>query len=107
MIVTTTGHVEGSSVEEYLGICAGEAIVGANIVRDMFASVRDVVGGRSGSYEKVLASARDGAMEAIEAEASERGANAIIGLSLDYEVVGDKGAMLMVVASGTAVRLAG
>jgi len=107
MIVTTTGHVEGRKVEEYLGICAGEAIVGANIVRDMSASVRDVVGGRSGSYEKVLASARSGAMESIEAEVSERGANAIIGLSLDYEVGGEKGSMLMVVASGTVVRLAG
>jgi uncharacterized protein YbjQ (UPF0145 family) len=106
MIITTTGHVEGRSVAEYLGVCAGEAIVGANIVRDMFASVRDVVGGRSGSYEKVLVSARKAALEHIEADAAERGADAVIGLSLDYEVVGDSGSMLMVVASGTAVRLA-
>lgn len=106
MIVTTTGSIEGRNVTEYLGVCAGEAVVGANIVRDMFASVRDVVGGRSGSYEKVLSSAREAALEAIEAEAAERGAGAIIGLTLDYEVVGDKGSMLMVVASGTAVRLA-
>jgi uncharacterized protein YbjQ (UPF0145 family) len=106
MIITTTGHVEGRSVAEYLGVCAGEAIVGANIVRDMFASVRDVVGGRSGSYEKVLVSARKAALENIEADAAERGADAVIGLSLDYEVVGDSGSMLMVVASGTAVRLA-
>ena len=106
MIITTTGHVEGRGVAEYLGICAGEAIVGANIVRDMFASVRDVVGGRSGSYEKVLVSAREAALEPIEADAAARGADAIIGLSLDYEVVGDSGSMLMVVASGTAVKLA-
>jgi len=105
MIITTTGHIEGRSVAEYLDVYAGEAIVGANIVRDMFASVRDVVGGRSGSYEKVLVSAREGALEHIEADAAERGADAIIGLSLDYEVVGDSGSMLMVVASGTAVRL--
>lgn len=106
MIITTTGHVEGRTVADYLGICAGEAIVGANIVRDMFASVRDVVGGRSGSYEKVLVSAREAALEHIEADAAAKGADAIIGLSLDYEVVGDSGSMLMVVASGTAVRLA-
>lgn len=106
MIITTTGHVEGRTVADYLGICAGEAIVGANIVRDMFASVRDVVGGRSGSYEKVLVSAREVALEHIEADAAAMGANAIIGLSLDYEVVGESGSMLMVVASGTAVRLA-
>ena len=106
MIVTTTGSVEGRSVSEYLGVCAGEAVVGANIVRDMFASVRDVVGGRSGSYEKVLRSAREDALEIIAEVAAERGADAVIGVSLDYEVVGDGGSMLMVVASGTAVKLA-
>jgi len=104
MIVTTTGSVEGRSVSEYLGVCAGEAVVGANIVRDMFASVRDVVGGRSGSYEKVLRSAREDALEIIAEVAAERGADAVIGVSLDYEVVGDGGSMLMVVASGTAVK---
>ncbi len=107
MIVTTTGSVEGRAIAEYLGVCAGQAVVGANIVRDVFASVRDVVGGRSGSYQKVLASARDGAMEDIEAEAAALGADAIVGVSLDYEVVGEKGSMLMVVATGTAVKLAG
>ena len=104
MIVTTTGSVEGRSVSEYLGVCAGEAVVGANIVRDMFASVRDVVGGRSGSYEKVLRSTREDALEIIAEVAAERGADAVIGVSLDYEVVGDGGSMLMVVASGTAVK---
>ena len=99
MIVTTTGSVEGRSVSEYLGVCAGEAVVGANIVRD-------VVGGRSGSYEKVLRSAREDALEIIAEVAAERGADAVIGVSLDYEVVGDGGSMLMVVASGTAVKLA-
>jgi len=107
MIMTTTSSVEGRTVTEYLGVCAGEAVVGANIVRDMFASVRDVVGGRSGSCEKVLASAREAALEAIEADAAARGAQAIIGLGVDYEVVGDKGSMLMVVATGTAVKLSG
>jgi uncharacterized protein YbjQ (UPF0145 family) len=106
MIITTTGDIEGRTINAYLGIVAGEAIVGANIVRDLFASVGDVVGGRSGSYEKVLASARVAALETIEAEALDLGANAIVGLSLDYEVVGDKGSMLMVVAAGTAVTLA-
>ena len=106
MIVTTTGSVEGRIVASYLGICAGEAVVGANIVRDLFASVRDVVGGRSGSYEKVLAGAREAALEHMQEEAEALGANAVIGLSLDYEVVGEKGSMLMVVATGTAVRLA-
>jgi uncharacterized protein YbjQ (UPF0145 family) len=106
MIVTTTGSVEGRAVAEYLGICAGEAVVGANIVRDLFASVRDIVGGRSGSYEKVLTSAREQALEHLSLDAEDMGANPVIGVSLDYEVVGDKGSMLMVFASGTAVRLA-
>ena len=106
MIITTTGSVEGRTITTYLGVVAGEAVVGANIVRDLFASVRDVVGGRSGSYEKVLASARAAALETIEAEALDLGANAIVGLSLDYEVVGAKGLMLMVIAAGTAVTLA-
>ena len=106
MIITTTGDIEGHTINAYLGIVAGEAVVGANIVRDLFASVRDVVGGHSGSYEKVLASARAAALETIEAEALDLGANAIVGLSLDYEVVGAKGLMLMVIAAGTAVTLA-
>jgi uncharacterized protein YbjQ (UPF0145 family) len=107
MIITTTGAVENRAVAEYLGICTGEAVVGANIVRDLFASVRDIVGGRSGSYEKVLAGAREHALEHLELDAADRSADAVIGVSLDYEVVGEKGSMLMVVATGTAVRLAG
>ena len=106
MIIATTGSVEGRTITTYLGVVAGEAVVGANIVRDLFASVRDVVGGRSDSYEKVLASARAAALETIEAEALDLGANAIVGLSLDYEVVGAKGSMLMVIAASTAVTLA-
>lgn len=105
MIITTTTSIEGRKIEEYLGVCSGEAVVGANIVRDLFASVRDVVGGRSGSYEKVLANARQMALEHVEEQAAELGADALVGVDLDYEVVGSKGAMLMVVASGTAVRL--
>ena len=105
MIITTTTNVEGRRITGYLGVCTGEAVVGANIFRDLFASVRDVVGGRSGSYEKVLAGARQSALEHLEAEAAALGADAVVGADLDYEVLGDKGSMLMVVASGTAVKL--
>ncbi|MDH3739743.1 MAG: heavy metal-binding domain-containing protein [Alphaproteobacteria bacterium] len=105
MIITTTTNIEGRKIAEYLGVCTGEAVVGANIFRDLFASVRDVVGGRSGSYEKVLANARQMALEQLEEEAAELGGDAVVGVDLDYEVLGDKGSMLMVVASGTAVRL--
>ena len=105
MIITTTTNIEGRNIAEYLGVCSGEAVVGANIFRDLFASVRDIVGGRSGSYEKVLAGARRMALEQLEEEAAERGGDAVVGVDLDYEVLGDKGSMLMVVASGTAVRL--
>jgi uncharacterized protein YbjQ (UPF0145 family) len=105
MIVTTTDSVDGSSVAAYLGIVTGEAVVGANIFRDMFASIRDVVGGRSGSYEKVLAGARDAALDHMQERAAALGADAIIGVDLDYEVLGKENAMMMVVANGTAVRL--
>ncbi len=105
MIITTTTSIEDRKITEYLGVCSGEAVVGANIFRDLFASVRDVVGGRSGSYEKVLADARRMALEHLEGQAAELGADAIVGVDLDYEVLGDKGSMLMVVAAGTAVRL--
>lgn len=105
MIITTTTNIEGRSIAEYLGVCSGEAVVGANIFRDLFASIRDVVGGRSGSYEKVLADARQMALDHLEEQAAARGADAIVGVNLDYEVLGDKGSMLMVVATGTAVRL--
>jgi len=88
-----------------MGIVTGEAILGANLFRDLFASIRDVVGGRSGSYEAVLREARDSALAEMPAEAQSRGADAVIGVDLDYETVGERGAMLMVTASGTAVRL--
>ena len=101
MIVTTTSDVQGRPIVEYHGLVTGEAILGANVVRDFFASIRDVVGGRSGAYEKVLKSARDSAIEEMVAEAKARGADAVVGVDLDYEVLGKEGSMLMVAASGT------
>ncbi|WP_281647626.1 heavy metal-binding domain-containing protein [Parendozoicomonas sp. Alg238-R29] len=103
MLKTTTPSVEGRSISEYKGVVVGEAIVGANIFRDLFASIRDIVGGRSGAYEKELAKAREAAFQELEASAQELGANAVVGIDLDYEVVGEKGSMLMVSISGTAV----
>jgi uncharacterized protein YbjQ (UPF0145 family) len=105
MIVTTTGNIEGRRIADYKGIVTGEAILGANVFRDFFASVRDVVGGRSGGYEKVLRSAREHALEEMIDEAKSRGADAVLGVDLDYEVIGKEGSMLMVSASGTAVKL--
>lgn len=105
IIVTTTPTIEGRPVQDYLGIVTGEVIVGANIFRDLFANIRDIVGGRSGSYERILAEARTQAIEELQAEAAARGANAVVGIDLDYEVIGDTGSMLMVSASGTAVRV--
>ncbi|MGI8999433.1 MAG: heavy metal-binding domain-containing protein [Candidatus Limnocylindria bacterium] len=104
MIQTTTPSVEGRAITEYLGVVTGEAILGANIVRDLFAGIRDIVGGRAGAYEEELRKAREIAMSELAAEASERGADAVVGIDLDYETVGN-GSMLMVTASGTAVRL--
>ena len=103
MIVTTTPVVEGQPVQRYLGIVTGEVIVGANLFRDLFASVRDIVGGRSGSYEDVLARARKQALAEMEAEAVKLGGNAVVGVDIDYEVLGSNGSMLMVSCSGTAV----
>ena len=105
MIVTTTGNIEGRRIADYKGLVTGEAILGANVFRDFFASVRDVVGGRSGGYEKVLRGAREHALEEMIDEAKSRGADAVIGIDLDYEVIGKEGSMLMVSASGTAVKL--
>lgn len=106
MIVTTTDGVEGRSTREYCGIVTGEAVMGTNIFRDMFAGIRDIVGGRSGSYEKELRNAKNLAIEAMVAEAEEAGADAVVGVDLDYETIGgnDK-SMLMVTANGTAVKL--
>ena len=103
MIITTTPNIEGRKITQYLGIVCGEAVVGANIFRDLFAKVRDIVGGRSGAYENVLADARAQALEEMTEAAEKLGANAVIGVDLDYEVVGETGSMLMVTASGTAV----
>ena len=105
MLVTTTNTVEGRSVAEYRGIVAGEAVMGANIFRDLFASIRDIVGGRSGAYEKELNNARAIAIEEMSEQAAALGANAVIGVDIDYETVGDKSSMLMVTAAGTAVVL--
>lgn len=103
IIVTTTSVIQGKEIIEYIDIVNGEAIMGANIVRDVFASVRDVVGGRSGAYESKLKEARDIAMEEMKSLAKQKGANAIVGIDVDYEVVRD--GMLMVAVSGTAVRV--
>jgi len=103
MVLTTTPFVEGKTVKQYLGIVTGEAIMGANLFRDLFASIRDVVGGRSAAYEKELRRARDVALKELAAAAEDLGANAVVGIDLDYETVGAQGSMLMVSVSGTAV----
>jgi uncharacterized protein YbjQ (UPF0145 family) len=103
VIVTTTPTVEGRPVRDYLGIVTGEVIVGANLVRDLFAAVTDIVGGRSGKYEQVLQRARREALDEMEAEAARLGGNAVVGVDIDYEVLGSAGSMLMVSCSGTAV----
>jgi uncharacterized protein YbjQ (UPF0145 family) len=105
MLVTTTNTIEGRRITAYHGVVTGQTIMGANIFRDMFASIRDIVGGRSASYEKVLRDARDEALSELEAEARARGANAVIGVDLDYGAVGSGESMLMVSASGTAVTV--
>ena len=103
MIITTTQSIEGRKITDYRGIVVGEAIMGANIFRDFFAQITDVVGGRSGAYESKLQDARDTALNELEGRAAALGANAVVGVDLDYEVVGES--MLMVSASGTAVVL--
>ena len=107
MLITTTFHIEGMDIAKYYGFVSGETIIGANFVRDLFASVRDFVGGRSGSYEEVLRQAKSTALREMEDEARRLGANAVIGVDLDYETVGGNGSMLMVTASGTAVLVDG
>ena len=104
MIMSTTPSLEGHSIKEYLGVVTGEAILGANIIRDLFASITDVVGGRSGAYEKELIHARQIALREAEEEARQRGADAVVGIDLDYEVIRE--GMMMVTVSGTAVKLA-
>jgi len=106
MIVTTTDGIEGHAVAGYLGVVTGEAIMGTNVFRDMFAGIRDVVGGRSSAYEKEVRKAKELALEQMTEEAEALGADAIIGVDLDYEVIGgDKKTLLMAIASGTAVKL--
>ncbi len=103
MIVTTTPSIEGRPIRQYCGVVTGEVIAGANIVRDVFASITDIFGGRSGKYEEVLASARAEAFAELEAAAVRLGGNAVVGVDIDYEVLGKTGSMLMVSVSGTAV----
>lgn len=105
MILTTTNTIETHQIKEYLGIVTGETIIGANIFKDFFAGIRDIVGGRSSSYEGVLREAKDTAIKEMQEQARRLGANAVIGIDLDYETVGSNGGMLMVTASGTAVKL--
>ena len=105
MLVTTTNAIEGRRIVEYKGLVAGEAILGANLFRDLFASIRDIVGGRSGAYEGALRDARRTAFAELQSEAKDLGADAVIGVDIDYEVIGQSGSMLMVSVSGTAVRL--
>lgn len=103
MTVTTTPNIEGKQVARYLGVVTGETIFGMNLVRDFFASIRDIVGGRSKSYEEVLSRAKDEALGEMLERAKTLGANAVLGVSLDYEAIGQSGSMLMVACSGTAV----
>ena len=105
MITTTTHSVEGRKITAYMGITVGEAIVGANIFKDLFAGIRDIVGGRSGAYEKEMQKARTIALQEMEQRAASLGADAVVGVDLDYEVLGQGNGMLMVSASGTAVKL--
>ena len=105
LIITTTPTIEGSPVSKYLGIVSGETIISANIIKDFFAGIRDIVGGRTGSYEKVLREAKESSLKEMEEMAIALGADAIVGVDLDYETMGPSGGMLMVTSSGTAVKL--
>ena len=104
MLLTTTNTVEGKRVVHYYGVVSGETIIGANIFRDFFAGIRDIVGGRSGAYEKELRKAREIAFEELGSQARALGADAVVGIDIDYETVGQNGSMLMVSVSGTAVK---
>ena len=104
MLVTTTHTLQDRRVEAYLGVCTGQAIYGANLFRDMFAGIRDLVGGRAGAYENVLRDGRELALREMTEQAAAMGANAVIAVDIDYQVIGDKGSMLMVAVTGTAVK---
>jgi uncharacterized protein YbjQ (UPF0145 family) len=103
MIITTTPNIEGKRITRYIGLVSGEAIIGANIVKDFFAGIRDIVGGRSGAYEESLREAKEIALREMQENAARAGANAILGIDIDYETLGSGGSMLMVTACGTAV----
>ncbi|HEY9551276.1 MAG TPA: heavy metal-binding domain-containing protein [Prevotella sp.] len=103
MILTTTPTIEGREIREYKGVVTGETIIGANAIKDFFAGIRDIVGGRSGSYEKVLREGKDTSMAEMQQRAEALGANAIVGIDIDYETIGSNNSMLMVAVSGTAV----
>ena len=103
MILSTTPQIEGHPIREYKGVVTGETIIGDNIVKDFFAGIRDIVGGRAGSYEKVLAEAKDTSINEMMQRAVEMGANAIVGIDIDYETIGSNSSMMMVATSGTAV----
>jgi uncharacterized protein YbjQ (UPF0145 family) len=105
MIVTTTNNIEGRQVKAYLGVISSEVIIGANIFKDIMGGLRDVFGGRSGTYEKVMEDAKEDAIRELKEKASHLGADAILGIDLDFETIGASGSMLMVSASGTAVKL--
>jgi Uncharacterized conserved protein len=103
MILSTTPQIEGLPIREYKGVVTGETIIGANMFKDIFAGIRDIVGGRAGSYEKVLIEAKDTSLQEMMQRAQALGANAIVGIDIDYETIGSNGSMLMVATSGTAV----
>ena len=103
MILSTTPTIDGYTIREYRGVVTGETIIGANVFKDFFAGIRDIVGGRAGSYEKVLRDARDSSMQEMMQQAQAMGANAVVGIDIDYETIGANGSMLMVAVSGTAV----
>jgi uncharacterized protein YbjQ (UPF0145 family) len=105
MILTTTPAIEGKNIQQYLGIVSAEVIIGANFFKDILGGLRDIFGGRSGTYEKVMAEAKQNAMAELEQKAQAVGANAVVGVDLDFETVGSNGSMLMVIATGTAVRI--
>ena len=104
MLLTTTPNIQGREITQYFGIDSGETIIGANLFKDFFAGIRDIVGGRASSYESVLREAKESALQEMSDQAARMGANAVIGIDLDYETVGTNGSMLMVTAAGTAVR---
>ena len=104
MLTTTTNAIEGKTITQYYGVVSGETIIGANIIKDFFAGIRDIIGGRSGSYEKIIRQAKEAALQEMCENAAALGANAVIGIDLDFETVGDTNSMLMVIATGTAVK---